>query len=132
MHGYVVTGRIPRAGNALTRVMGRFCLRLFGWRIEGELPNTEKFIIVVAPHTSNWDFIFGMAVVFATGLQASWLGKSSIFRPPWGGILRWLGGISVDRSAQQGVVEQSVRAFHERDQLVLCVTPEGTRKQVAE
>ncbi|MBG22446.1 MAG: acyltransferase [Idiomarinaceae bacterium] len=105
---------------------------LGGWRIEGELPNTRQAIIPVAPHTSNWDFFVGVFVMLALGLKLSYLGKHTIFRFPVNGILRWLGGIPVDRRSAQGVVGQMVEEFKQRHELILALAPEGTRKKVTE
>lgn len=118
---------LPRRGNRLTRRLGAAVLRLLGWRIEGRLPDLPRFVAVGAPHTSNWDFVVVMASIFALGIDARWLAKHTLFRPPFGGLLRWLGGIPVDRGVSSGVVAQSVAAFRSQPRLILCVAPEGTR-----
>jgi 1-acyl-sn-glycerol-3-phosphate acyltransferase len=100
------------------------------WRVEGELPNLPKFVIIAAPHTSNWDFVIGIAAKFALGLTVFWLGKDSLFRGPFGRLMRSLGGIAVDRTTSNDVVDASVREFERRERLVLAVAPEGTRKKV--
>lgn len=124
---------LPRRGNRFSRWVGRVGMRLLGgWRIEGELPDTRQAIIPVAPHTSNWDFFVGVFVMLALGLKLSYLGKHTIFRFPVNGLLRWLGGIPVDRRAAQGVVGQMVDEFKQRHELVLALAPEGTRKKVHE
>ena len=106
------------------------CLRLAGWQFEGEFPNRGKLVIVAAPHTSNWDFVIGMTGVFALGLDLHWMGKHTLFKPPFGGFMRWLGGLGIDRRAAHGVVEQVTEEFDRREQLLLVVTPEGTRSKV--
>lgn len=106
-------------------------LRLFGWRVEGAIPDEPKLVAIVAPHTSNWDFPVGLAVRYALRLDASWLGKNTLFRPPFGWIMRRWGGIAVDRSAAHDVVAQTIAAFSSRPRVFLVITPEGTRKQVA-
>jgi 1-acyl-sn-glycerol-3-phosphate acyltransferase len=113
------------------RAIGRTYLRLSGWRIEGTFPPDPKYVVIVAPHTSNWDFLLGVALVFALELRASWLGKHVLFRAPFKGFLRWLGGIPVDRSASHGVVGECVRAFEAAPALMLGIAPEGTRKGVS-
>ncbi|MDN7125153.1 lysophospholipid acyltransferase family protein [Pseudidiomarina sp. 1APP75-32.1] len=124
---------LPRRGNRFSRWIGRMGMRMLGgWRIEGELPETRQAIIPVAPHTSNWDFFVGVFVMLALGLNLSFLGKHTIFRFPVNGILRWLGGIPIDRSAAQGVVGQMVEEFEQRHELILALAPEGTRKKVSE
>jgi 1-acyl-sn-glycerol-3-phosphate acyltransferase len=84
----------------------------------------------VAPHTSNWDFVVGLAAMLALGLDVRWLGKNTIFRPPFRALLQWLGGIPVDRRAADDVVEHAVAAFRDRERLFLGLAPEGTRKKV--
>ena len=94
------------------------------------MPNLRKFVLIVAPHTSNWDFPVGMSAKLALGLSAIWLGKHTLFRFPFGIILRALGGIPVDRSASNDVVQQVTSEFAKHEHLVLAVAPEGTRKRV--
>jgi 1-acyl-sn-glycerol-3-phosphate acyltransferase len=98
--------------------------------VGGELPALPRFIIIVAPHTSNWDFPIGVLTMFAVDLRASWLGKHTLFRFPMGPILRWIGGEPIDRSAKQGTVGAAIENFRTRPQWVLALSPEGTRKRV--
>jgi 1-acyl-sn-glycerol-3-phosphate acyltransferase len=121
---------IPRRGNRSVVALGRFLLRALGWRIEGEIPNLGKLVIAVAPHTSNWDFVVGMAAMFALDLRLTFIGKHTLFAGPLAPLLRWMGGIPVDRSAPHGVVGESIRAFGEADRLILAIAPQGTRKPV--
>ena len=121
---------VPRRGNAPARAFGRALLAILRWRVEGEVPDLPKFVIAVAPHTSNWDFVVGMAVMFALDLKLSFIGKHTIFRGPFGPLLRWMGGIPVDRSSPHGVVGDAVRDFEGVDQRVLAIAPEGTRSHV--
>jgi 1-acyl-sn-glycerol-3-phosphate acyltransferase len=100
------------------------------WRVEGEVPDVPKAVLVGAPHTSNWDFVVGMAAKLALGLRVGWLGKHSIFKRPFAGLLRGLGGIPVDRAATEGIVETAVARFGAERQLFLGLTPEGTRQRV--
>jgi len=83
----------------------------------------------MAPHTSNWDFVVLVAASFYFKIPAYWLGKHTLFRWPLGWLLRWLGGIAIDRRSRQNVVEQAVQAFNARDRFILMLAPEGTRKQ---
>ncbi|HJV23961.1 MAG TPA: lysophospholipid acyltransferase family protein [Holophagaceae bacterium] len=112
----------------LVRAIGRTYFRLSGWRIEGRFPPCSKFVAIVVPHTSNWDFPLGLCLLFGSGLKASWLGKHTLFNGFWGSTLRRLGGIPVDRSAPKGLVGECVRAFETHDALLLAIAPEGTRK----
>ena len=123
--------RIPRRHSAFWRWYGRTYLKLAGWRIDGQLPNLPKFVIAVAPHTSNWDFPNGTAVMFALDIKLSYIGKHTLFRPPFGFLFRWMGGIPVDRSVPNGMVDSSIQAFRDSAQLALVIAPEGTRSAVA-
>jgi 1-acyl-sn-glycerol-3-phosphate acyltransferase len=107
-------------------------LAVLGWRIDGELPDRAKFVVIAAPHTSNWDFVVGIAARFALGIDVSWLGKHTLFRGPWSAILRRWGGIPIDRRASHDTVTQIVDLFRARAAFVLAIAPEGTRKRVAE
>jgi 1-acyl-sn-glycerol-3-phosphate acyltransferase len=111
-------------------MLGRWSLRAMRWRIEGVIPNLSKFVIIVAPHTSNWDFVVGVAAKGALGLRVLFLGKDSLFRFPFGAAMRALGGMPVDRSASHDVVQGIVREFARRDRMILALAPEGTRKRV--
>lgn len=114
----------------LVRQLSVAALRLGGWQLKGELPPANKFVMIAAPHTSNWDLPVMLAVAFAFGVRLAWLGKHTLFRGPFGYFFRWLGGLPVDRSAAHDVVAQSIALFQQRDQLMLAVAPEGTRKKV--
>ena len=122
---------IPKRESRALQLAGRTMLRLLGWRIEGEIPDLPKFVIAVAPHTSNWDFVVGVAAMFALDLRLAFLGKDTLFRGPFGPLLRWLGGIPVDRSSPHGVVGEAVGAFARMDRRILAIAPEGTRKRGA-
>lgn len=126
----VVGPNVPRRGGPLSRAVGRMVLRLAGWQFDGGFPDVPKLVVCVVPHTSNWDFVIGYAAKMSLNLEASWLGKDSLFRGPLRPLLRWMGGIPVDRSAAHGVVGQAADWFERSRQLVLGVAPEGTRKKV--
>ena len=111
-------------------VLGRLALAALRFRVEGEVPDASKFVIAVAPHTSNWDFVVGAAAMFALDLRLAFIGKHTLFRGPFGPLMRWMGGIPVDRTSPHGVVEQSVDAFRRMEHRVLAIAPEGTRKRV--
>lgn len=119
--------RIPRRGNRLTRWLGRTVLAAMGWRLRGAVPDHPRLIAIGAPHTSNWDFVLVMATAFALGVEIHWLGKHTLFRPPTGWLMRRLGGIPVDRGVSSGVVARSAEEVRTREQMFLCIAPEGTR-----
>ena len=104
-------------------------LKLAGWKVLGALPvEAQKSVLIAAPHTSNWDLPYTLMVAFALRLNIYWIGKSSIFRFPFGPLMRWLGGISVDRSKSNNLVAASAQAITDASgALQLIVPPEGTR-----
>lgn len=112
----------------IRRAIGRLYLWWAGWKVEGDPPPVPKFVMIAAPHTSNWDFPYMIAVSWVLGVRLHWLGKDSLFRFPWGLFFRALGGIPVDRSKSNNMVEQLAEAFAEREKLILAISAEGTRK----
>ena len=110
--------------------IGRFWLWLFGWKLCGDVAPYRKFVLIGAHHTSNWDFPFMLATAYAMRVRLSWLGKHTLFVPPWGWFMRRLGGIPVDRRAPQALVVQMAEKFRDSDELVLALSPEGTRSKV--
>ncbi len=120
----------PRQGNALARAFGRTILRLGGWRIEGEFPDLERFVIIVAPHSSAWDAFWGIAGLLALGVRITFMAKAEAFRGPLGWLLRRIGGVPVDRQQAQGAVEQAVARLQMPGPTWFLLAPEGTRKRV--
>lgn len=126
-----VVGEFPTRDGRFLKWVGRTGMKLSGgWKITGEMPAVRKAIIPIAPHTSNWDFPIGVYVMLALGLKLNYLGKASLFRFPIKGLMTKLGGIPIDRSAANGVVGNMVEEFKQKDELILVITPEGTRKKV--
>ena len=123
---------LPRRGNFLSQWIARSLLSVFGWRIElDDAPDLPKLMLVGAPHTSNWDFVLTLVTFFALSVRISWMAKHTFFRWPIKGVLAWLGGVPVDRtSREEGLVEQTIRAFEDNDKFVIAVMPEGTRSKV--
>lgn len=105
-------------------------LKIAGWRRIGQVPDLPRFVMIGAHHTTNWDAPIAIAMVFAFRLKAYWLGKHTAFRWPFAGILRWLGGIPIDRTKSADVVGQMIEEMKKRAELVLLLAPEGTRKKV--
>ena len=128
----VLGEKLPKRGGKLLQRIGRFPLKLAGWQLEGDIPNVSQIVIIAAPHTSNWDFVIGMAVVLALGLRLYWMGKHTLFRTPLAPLMYWLGGIPVNRHAARGAVNQIATEFKKRPQFILAIAPEGTRKQVTQ
>jgi 1-acyl-sn-glycerol-3-phosphate acyltransferase len=117
-------------GNAFQRGFGRTVLRLGGWRMVGEWPDVPKMVVIVAPHSSGWDAVWGMAAKVALGAHIDFMGKKELFRGPLGWVLRALGGFPVDRHAPAGIVDQVASQMERADRMWLALAPEGTRKSV--
>ena len=121
--------RVPR--HRLSRWIGRSVLRLGGWREVGEFPDLPRVVLIGAPHSSNWDGIWGFAAKLALGLDIRILGKHQLFWGPLGPLMRALGIIAINRGAASGVVGQMAQQFRGADRFWLGIAPEGTRKPVA-
>lgn len=121
----------PQKSNVLTKAIGRLLLSMFRWQVEGKVHNAPKFVMIVAPHTSAFDFLVGLASMLALGFRPSWLIAARHTRWPLGFFMHRLGGIPVHRSASHDVVSQMVKSFNDNDSLVLALSPEGTRGKVA-
>ena len=107
----------------------RFILRLSGWKIDQHAPEGfKKCVIVVGPHTSNWDFILGRLAFFMYGIKPKILIKKELFFPPLGWILKAIGGVPVNRSKNNNITDMAVKLFNSREELYMVFTPEGTRK----
>lgn len=101
-----------------------------GWTVEGRAVEPRKFVIIAAPHTSNWDFLYFIGAAKRLNLNLSFMGKKSLFRWPFGRLMREMGGIPVDRSKSGNYVEAMVAEFARRDEFMLTIAPEGTRGKV--
>ncbi|MEO6801353.1 MAG: 1-acyl-sn-glycerol-3-phosphate acyltransferase [Rhodanobacter sp.] len=122
--------QMPRFCDSGQRSACRALLRLFGWRLVGNFPDTSKLVLIAAPHSSWWDGFWGLLIKVAIGADVHFMGKQELFRGPLGGLLRRLGGVAIDRGAAKGVVEQMIDQFHQRNKFWLGIAPEGTRKSV--
>jgi 1-acyl-sn-glycerol-3-phosphate acyltransferase len=116
----------------LFRRLTRILLGLSGWRVQGRLPDLPKFVLIGAPHTSNWDFMLFLGVIFTLKANVRFMGKAELFRSPIGWFFYWCGGYPVDRSKSQGLVEQMVQACEASEKFILVIAPEGTRHYVSE
>jgi 1-acyl-sn-glycerol-3-phosphate acyltransferase len=108
----------------------KFTLKLFGWKLAPLTPTEKKYIVIVAPHTSFWDFIVGKLFCSARGIPAKFFIKKEFFFFPVKGLLKALGGVPIDRENAQNVVAYTIKLFNESEDLVVIITPEGTRKKV--
>jgi len=107
-------------------------MRLTGWHVDGTLPDIPKFVLIGAPHTSSWDFVLFLGVIFALRANVKYMGKAELFRPPYGWFFYYCGGVPVDRKKSTGLVKQMVEACNNADHLILSIMPEGTRHHVSE
>ena len=107
-------------------------MRLGGWRIAGNMPDIPKFVMIVAPHTSNWDFYHGFTAYLTLRLDNTWLAKHTVFFWPLGILARRFGGMAIDRARGGNVVRVCVTEFARRERMSITITPEGTRKRVKE
>lgn len=113
----------------LTQIFTQAFCRLIRWRTIGAFPTLPKYLVIGAPHTSNWDFFYLLLIKGVTGVNLHWVGKDNLFRWPLGGLMRWLGGIPVDRRTRNNFVDQIIKLYEDNSQLVVGITPEGTRSK---
>ncbi len=104
-----------------------FCI---GWKTRGRLPTVPKYVIIAAPHTSNWDFFYTLLIAFKLKVQVYAMGKMSLTTGPFGFIMKWLGIISIDRSKSNNLVELTIQQFNNCEKLIIIVPPSGTRNKV--
>jgi len=116
---------------AMLKQFATICLKLFGWSVDQRLPEENKYVLIVAYHTSNWDFIVGIFAMWAMGERFYWVAKHTLFWGPFAYLFRFLGGIPVDRRAHHGFIAKMVEQFNNRDVMKLTVVPEGTRSRVS-
>jgi 1-acyl-sn-glycerol-3-phosphate acyltransferase len=114
----------------LMRWISLLVFKMRGWRIEGRFPAIAKYVLIAAPHTSNWDFPITLSLTFALKGKIYWMGKDTLFRWPFKRIFKWLGGIPVDRSKSNNMVGQMIQQFSANENLVLTIPPAGTRSNV--
>ncbi|MCP4598464.1 lysophospholipid acyltransferase family protein [Neptuniibacter sp.] len=113
--------------------ISRSVLKLLGWKVEGEVPeDLKQCVLIAAPHTTNWDMPFSLMIAFVLDTSLYWVGKQSIFKFPFAGLMRWMGGIPVDRSRSNNMVDATVEQFAQHAELRIMMAPEGTRSEVKE
>lgn len=124
--------QVPQSRRPVRRALARLLLRMLGWKLDVTLPNVPKMVLVAAPHTSNWDGLYAVLTIFALDLRISLFAKHTLFRWPLAGFSRWIGFLPIDRRAAGGMVAQTRAAFAEREQLIIGLAAEGTRKRMVE
>ncbi len=120
--------KAPRWGNWLSRGLARLFLRMLGFKVQIEIPDLAKLVLVGAPHTSNWDGVVAIPAIMEMGIRINWFAKDSLFKFPFKKILLALGGVPIRRDKARGVVEQTTDIFAAREQMYVVLAPEGTRK----
>ncbi len=116
-------------GNNFQRWLSLNFLKLIGWRADGKVPDVPKFIMILAPHTSNWDLLLILSILNVLGIKFYWFGKKEIFRWPVRGFFEWLGGIPIHRGLRQNMVQQTTEIIQSREQIIIGISPEGTRSK---
>ena len=105
--------------------------KILGWKLNGEFPShLNKFVAIVVPHTSWWDFVLGLLVRKVWDEEINYIGKKSLFDSPFGWFFKWTGGAAIDRSKTNDTVKATAQIFNEREKFRLALSPEGTRKKV--
>ena len=126
--------RITIFSTPLVTPLLRWCsilvLALIGWKIRGGELGRQRCVMIGAPHTSNWDFPLMIMAVLKLKLRIYWMGKHTLFPFPFASLMKWLGGIPIDRGRPHNVVRETVRQFEQHDELIVLVPPEGTRSKV--
>jgi 1-acyl-sn-glycerol-3-phosphate acyltransferase len=133
--GFVVVKRTIYCTPAITtlcRYLAHFFMRLRGWKVVGDAPVHKKYVLIAAPHTSNYDFPLMLGSTLILKMNLHWMGKASLFSFPTGALARWLGGIAINRSTSNNTVEATVKVFDDAEELVIVIPPEGTRAAVTE
>jgi 1-acyl-sn-glycerol-3-phosphate acyltransferase len=128
----VIATTVARRGNWFMRTVAVAFMRATGWKFSGEsFPALPRFVLIVAPHTSNWDFLVGLQAMYALGIRGTFLAKDTLFRFPMGILMRWLGGVPVDRSSSSDVVTQTAEVIQRSERIIAVLAPEGTRKAMS-
>jgi 1-acyl-sn-glycerol-3-phosphate acyltransferase len=117
--------------STLAHAIARSVLRLAGWRTHVKSPHPSRCVLIGAPHTSNWDFVIMLLLMAAEGIPVRWMGKDSLFRWPMGVFWRSLGAIPVNRRERTNLVDQVAAIFTEFDELIIGLSPEGTRSKTS-
>ena len=122
---------VPRAGNMVTRFLGRCVLRIMGYKLQGHIPNHPKLVVVGTPHTSNLDSVLALGTILSLSLRVNFMMKKEAFFFPLKQFFISIGGIPLERDNPRIAIRQSLKAFEKNDKLWLVITPEGTRKSVS-
>ena len=125
---FTVSHNAPDCG-IVKCVISRSIMWMTGWKVTGKLPKHKKFILIGEPHTSNWDFMLMFGAAYSLRLKVSWLGKDSIFKRPFGTIMKYFGGIPINRSTNHNLVQRTAKLFQDSESIALVIGPSGTRSK---
>ena len=114
----------------LLQKIGKFFLTITGWKFKGDIPRSDRIILVAGPHTSNWDFLLALAFIFGLNLNVFWIGKHTLFKNGFSKIMRKLGGIPVDRASPELLMNEVSHIAKKQQGVIIAISPEGTRKKV--
>lgn len=117
----------PPTVNKFQKLLGSSFLKLTRWEAVGNVPDIPKFVMIMAPHTSHWDLFYILAISYSLDIKFYWFGNKGFFRWPVGALFKWLGGIPVDRDMGQNIVQQTIEIIQSREQIIIALSPEGTR-----
>ncbi len=126
---HLPTNRVGGRCNLFAHLLGLTVMKLCGWNVEGRVPDSTRMVIIAAPHTSNWDFIFLLGAAYSLRLSVNWLGKNNLFFPVFGAFLKYLGGVPVDRSRSTNMVQHLAETIRNSDHIALVIPPAGTRRK---
>lgn len=112
------------------KIISRLILRLIGWQLDDQFPDTPRYVLIGYPHTSNWDFVLGMLAKWAADVPLNWVGKHTMFWGPFRPLFIAMGGVPLNRSTTHGFIEKNIELFEQREQFILGIMPEGTRSKV--
>lgn len=110
--------------------LAKMSLKIIGWKVEYVLPESKKYILIAAPHTSNWDLVIMLLVSIVCGIKLNWVAKDTLFKGLFGTYLRWLGGIPVNRRSNNNFTQQVIEIFNESEERIIVIAPEATRGKV--
>lgn len=113
----------------MLKIFSRIILKLIGWKVDITLPQEKKFVMIGAPHTTNWDLPIGLLCFWSAPIHLTWAAKKQLFVGPFNVFFRALGGIPVDRSQHTGFIEQIANQFDQHEEMIFGLTPEGTRSR---
>ena len=114
----------------ILRFIGKAAMKITGWKTVGHFPRDERVVLVVGPHTSNWDFVVAMSAVLSWDINIHWVGKHSIFKKGFRRVLRKMGGIPVNRANPDALKEEIIDITNKYKGFIIGLAPEGTRKKV--